>query len=198
MEIFNDFLTAFVPLFVAIDAVGMVGVYISLTHGFTDTVKKRLVTEASLTALGISVVFLFFGKMIFRLLGITADDFRVAGGIVLLILAISDLLFSHYEKRRSGDQEVGIVPIGIPLIMGPAALTSILISTEAVGFLVTLVALLLNLFIAWIVFRNASWLVKILGAAGSKAIAKVMALFLAAIAVMMIRVGFSGFLETWR
>lgn len=194
METFDRFLSAFLPLFVAIDAIGMVGIYISLTSNFTESVKKRLVGEATLTALFVSVIFLFFGKMIFRLLGISPDDFRVAGGIILLILAISDILFSNHEKRRSSDTAVGIVPIGIPLIMGPAALTTILISTETVGFPLTLISLLLNLAIAWFVFRNANWFVRIMGEAGTKALAKVMALFLAAIAVMMIRVGVTGFL----
>lgn len=195
MEIFDRFLSAFLPLFVAIDAIGMVGIYISLTSDFTESVKRRLVTEATLTALFVSVIFLFFGKMIFRLLGISPDDFRVAGGIILLILAISDILFSNHEKRRGTDSAVGIVPIGIPLIMGPAALTTILISTETVGFPLTLISLLLNLVIAWFVFRNANWFVRMMGEAGTKALAKVMALFLAAIAVMMIRVGIIGFLE---
>lgn len=195
METFDRFLSAFLPLFVAIDAIGMVGIYISLTSDFTESVKKRLVTEATLTALFVSVIFLFFGKMIFRLLGISPDDFRVAGGIILLILAISDILFSNHEKRRSSDTAVGIVPIGIPLIMGPAALTTILISTETLGFPLTLISLLLNLAIAWFVFRNANWFVRMIGEAGTKALAKVMALFLAAIAVMMIRVGITGFLE---
>ena len=195
METFDKFLSAFLPLFVAIDAIGMVGIYISLTSDFTESVKKRLVTEATLTALFVSVIFLFFGKMIFRLLGISPDDFRVAGGIILLILAISDILFSNHEKRRSTDTAVGIVPIGIPLIMGPAALTTILISTETLGFPLTLISLLLNLAIAWFVFRNANWFVRMIGEAGTKALAKVMALFLAAIAVMMIRVGITGFLE---
>lgn len=195
MEIFDRFLSAFLPLFVAIDAIGMVGIYISLTSDFTESVKRRLVTEATLTALFVSVIFLFFGKMIFRLLGISPDDFRVAGGIILLILAISDILFSNHEKRRGTDSAVGIVPIGIPLIMGPAALTTILISTETVGFPLTLISLLLNLVIAWFVFRHANWFVRMMGEAGTKALAKVMALFLAAIAVMMIRVGIIGFLE---
>lgn len=197
VEYLDKFVSAFVPLFVAIDALGMVGIFLSLTHGFTESVKKRLVTEATVTALGVSIIFLFFGKMIFRLLGIDANDFRIAGGIVLLILAISDLLFSDHESRRNPDPHVGVVPIGIPLIMGPAALTTILITTESLGFGVTLISLLLNLSITWLVFRYANWIGGLMGEAGTKAVAKVMALFLAAIAVMMIRVGLSGFLASW-
>jgi len=192
LKFIHKFTDAFVPLFVAIDAVGMVAVYIALTQGLTNTVKKRLVSEATLTALAISVVFLIFGKVIFRTLGITDNDFRIAGGLVLLILAIVDLLFSQHESRRGGDESVGVVPIGIPLIMGPAALTTILISQESFGFWVTLTSLFVNLAIAWLVFRYADMMLKLVGRPGTRAIAKVMALFLAAIAVMMIRVGILG------
>jgi len=192
MDWMQKFIEAFVPLFVAIDAVGMVAIFLSLTEGMSPKVKKRLVTEATLTALAISAVFLAFGKAIFKLLGITDNDFRIAGGIVLLILAIVDLLFSQSEERRRPSESVGVVPIGIPLIMGPAALTTILISQEAYGFWITLASLLANLMIAWTVFRYADYFLRLVGAAGTKAVAKVMALFLAAIAVMMIRIGVQG------
>lgn len=194
-DFFDNFINAFVPLFVAIDAIGMVAVFLGLTEGLTIQVKRRLVTEATLTAFGISIVFLAFGKAIFQLLGITVHDFRVAGGLVLLILAIVDLLFSNFEKRRAPNESVGVVPIGIPLIMGPAALTTILISTDTVGFTITSISLVLNLFICWLVFRYADFFVRLMGKAGSRAVAKVMALFLAAIAVMMIRSGVEGFLS---
>lgn len=194
MEVIKDFLNSFVPLFVAIDAVGMVGVYLGLTEGQTATVKKRQVNEAVITATGIAIVFLAFGKAIFKVLGIEDNDFRIAGGLVLLILAIYDLLFSQ-EKRRGGEEtSVGVVPLGIPLIMGPAALTTILLSIENAGFAITVASLIANMVIVWIVFRYADVLAKFMGPAGSRAVAKVMALFLAAIAVMMIRVGIEGFL----
>lgn len=197
MDFINHFLGAFVPLFVAVDAIGMVGVYLGLTSGLTISVKKRLVTEATLTALGISLIFLAFGKMIFRLLGINENDFRVAGGLILLVLAIWDLLFSQQARRKEADTSVGVVPIGIPLIMGPAALTTIMLSVESSGFYATLLALILNLIIVWVIFRKADEIVKLMGDAGARAVAKVMALFLAAIAIMMIRVGIEGFISSF-
>jgi len=82
-----------------------------------------------------------------------------------------------------------VVPLGIPLIMGPAALTTIIILVRNFGYVPTIVSMALNLFIAWLVLVNARWLLKIMGDGGSKAFAKIASLFLAAIAVMMIRVG---------
>lgn len=194
-EWFEKFLLSFVPLFVAIDAIGVVGIYLSLTQNTTEDYRKKLLFEASLTALGVSIVFLFFGKVIFKLLGISENDFRIAGGLILLILAIMDVLFSDVERRRTPSDALGVVPIGIPLIMGPAALTTILVSSETVGWQITLVSLLINLLITWIVFRYAYSIVRLIGNGGAKAVAKVMALFLAAIGVMMIRVGVNGIIH---
>ena len=189
----NKFLVSFVPLFVAIDAVGIVGIFINLTARQSEAARKKLLTEATLTALGVSIIFLFFGKLIFKLLGISESDFRIAGGIILLILAILDVLFPDLERQKSTEGAgLGVVPIGIPLIMGPAALTTILVSSETLGWRMTLASLLVNLAITWVIFSFAPKIVSIIGTGGTKAVAKVMALFLAAIGVMMIRVGIAG------
>ena len=133
-------------------------------------------------------MFLISGKLILNFLGITIDDFRIAGGIILLILSINDILASS-ESRRKPSADIGIVPLGIPLIMGPAALTTIIILVHNFCYIPTIVSMILNFIIAWIVLANARWLLKIIGEGGSKAFAKISSLFLAAIAVMMIRVG---------
>lgn len=195
MSTFNELSQAFIPLFIAMDALGMVPVYLSLTQGMSATSRKKLITEAVLVCLVICVIFMAGGKFLFRFLGITENDFRIGGGIVLLILAIMDLLFSQQQRRKSDVSSVGIVPIGIPLIVGPAALTTILISVDAHGYLLTTASILLNLLFVWILYMNAHWTVKVMGDAGSKAFAKIASLFLAAIAVMMIRVGLTNFIK---
>jgi multiple antibiotic resistance protein len=195
MTPFENFLLAFIPLFVAMDVLGTLPLFIGLTEGITDKRRKRLVIEATLTALLISLVFLGSGKLLFSFLGITENDFRIAGGLVLLVLAINDLLFSSDTARKNPETTVGVVPIGIPLIMGPAALTTILILVDSYGTLWTITSIILNLIIVWIVFRNADRVLRIMGKAGSRAVAKVASLFLAAIAVMMIRVGITEILK---
>jgi len=192
LEILDAFLIVFIPLFVAIDVFGILPIFISWSDNISVSARKKVITEATLTALGISVIFLFAGTMIFNFLGITESDFRIAGGLLLLVLAIKDLALPQPEASRaieSGESTIGIVPLGIPLIMGPAALTTILISSKSHGNLYTLIALLVNLAIVWWVFQKSDWFLKFLSKSGSKAVAKVMALFLAAIAIMMIRVG---------
>ena len=188
LHILNDVIMAFIPLFVAIDVPGVVPSFLSLTQGMTLKAKRKLIIEATMTAGVVALVFLILGKVIFRFLGITENDFRIGGGIVLLVLSVSDLLFSREIKREEG-QSVGVVPIGIPLIMGPAALTSIIIIVDLYGYWISLVSLIVNLLIVWLTFRHSDFLIKVMGKSGSQAFAKVASLFMVAIAVMMIRVG---------
>lgn len=189
---FEIILLAFIPLLVAFDAVGIVPMYLGLTSGISDHEKKKLVLNATMTAFIICVLFLFIGNAVIKFLGITVNDFRIAGGLILLIISISDLLF--YESRIRGvkQEDIGVVPIGIPLIAGPAVLTTILISRDAFGIYVTVISLLINLIIMYLCLANAGFIKKIMGEAGSKAFAKVASLFLAAIAVMMIRTGLTN------
>jgi len=191
---YKIFILSFIPLFVAIDVLGLVPIFLSLTGKMNPKEKKKLITDATLTALAVSLVFLFGGRMIFNFLGITENDFRVGGGIVLLVLAIVDLLFTG-EKNRTPQTSVGVVPIGIPLIIGPAVLTTLLIVVDAYGYLAAVIALLANLFLVWLIFRNSNLIIRVMGEAGSKAFAKVAALFMAAIAIMMIRVGLTAMIS---
>ncbi|MCS7210311.1 MAG: MarC family protein [Chloroherpetonaceae bacterium] len=188
---FEAFLLTFIPLFVAIDAPGTLPLFIGLTQSLPEKVKRRLTVQAVLTALVISLIVMVAGKNIFAFLGITISDFRIAGGIILLFLAVQDLTTSDVDesKRPADPTSIGIVPIGIPLIIGPASLTTILISGEAHGWLMTALALALNLFIAFLLFYFSGNVEKLIGPNGAKAIAKIASLLLAAIAVMMIRVG---------
>ncbi len=182
------FLLSFIPLFVAIDIIGTVPIFLGYTHGIEGKKIRKLVLEALITAFIVANLFLISGNLILTFLGITIDDFRIAGGIILLILSITDIL-SSAESRRNPNTDIGIVPLGVPLIMGPAALTTIIILVNNYGYFATIISMALNLFIVGVILFNARWLIKLIGDGGAKAYAKLSSLFLAAIAVMMIRVG---------
>ena len=185
---FDDFLLSFIPLFVAIDIIGTAPIYLGLTEQFEKKEKRRLVVQAVITAFVLAMIFIATGKVILDFMGITLNDFRIGGGLVLLILSINDLVFASDESRKP-QGTIGIVPLGIPLIMGPAALTTILVLVNNNGILPTVLSVFINLIIVFFVLYYAEKLVDIIGESGAKAFAKVASLFLAAIAVMMIRVG---------
>ena len=182
------FLLSFIPLFVAIDIIGTTPIYLGFIHDISDKERKKLSLEALLTAFIIAIIFLVFGKLVLRFIGITIDDFRIAGGIILLIISVSDIVGTSTGRRNPGTN-IGVVPLGVPLIMGPAALTTIIILVDNFGYLPTILSMVLNFIIVGLVLSNARWLIRIIGEGGTRAFAKIASLFLAAIAVMMIRVG---------
>ena len=194
MNWLETFFLSFIPLFVAIDSFGVLPLFVGITEGMGAVARKKLTAQATVTAFAISVVFLVAGKLLFAFLGITESDFRVGGGVVLLVLAVSDLLFSPEEKRAPGSMP-GVVPIGIPLIMGPAALTTIIVLVHTYGYFWAVCSLLANLLIVWLLFSWASVVTRLMGHAGSRAFAKVAALFLTGFAVMMIRSGVQAMLR---
>lgn len=126
-------------------------------------------------------------------MGISVSDFQIAGGILLFIIAIVDLIFS--EKTRTFPKEtMGIVPIGIPLIVSPAVLTLLLILIHTYGYISTLLCLILNLVVVWLVFSQSNRIMRLMKEGGAKGIGKVFSLLLAAFAMMMIRKGLEGWL----
>lgn len=184
----RNILLAFIPVFVAVDAIGVLPIFVSLTRGVSKKEKATIIIQSIITALCVATGFIFLGKAVFRLLGITVGDFMIAGGVVLFCIAIMDILNSE-KRRRIPSKELGAVPIGTPLIVGPAVLTTSLIIIAEYGLLAILISILFNVLLAGVIFSFSHILIKTLGEAGSKALSKVMALLLAAIAVMMIRKG---------
>lgn len=189
------FLLCFIPLFIAIDPLGVMPIFLGLTRGITRPQRERILFQSVLTALLISLIFLLAGPEIFRLLGIGLADFQIAGGILLLIIAIMDLVHPVKEQRQPF-QGIGIVPIGIPLIMGPAALTTLMMLANLYLFYWVAGALILNLMILTTAFYFAGHIENVVGINGMRAFSKIISLFLAAIAVMFIRVGLKTILQS--
>lgn len=184
----RNILLAFVPLFVAVDALGVLPIFVTLTHGLSIKKKRTVIYQSILTALCLAVSFIFLGKAVFKFLGITIGDFMIAGGAILFCIAIIDIL-NPGKEHRFPSKELGAVPLGTPLIVGPAVLTTSLMIVPEYGLGATLISVSLNVLLAGFVFYCSEVLIKILGKAGSKALSKVMALLLAAIAIMMVRKG---------
>jgi len=184
----KEFLLCFIPILVAMDAIGILPMFMGFTEHLKKREKHKIITQSIITAFLIGIVFLFLGQWIFKILGVNVADFKIAGGLVLLTISLRDLL--QYEKaRRLSAETMGAVPIGTPLITGPAVLTTIIILLDTHGIYLTITAFLANLAVVWITFLFADAISRFLGKAGSKAISKIAHLLLAAIAVMMMRKG---------
>ncbi|MEP9409842.1 MAG: MarC family protein [Candidatus Brocadia sp.] len=189
IEHWHNFLLAFIPLFIAIDVVGILPIFISLVEGIERPQKIKTINQSVITALSVSIGFLAIGKFVFSALGIEIYDFKMAGGLLLLVFSIHDLLFAEKGKRAI-TSTIGVVPLGIPLVVGPAVLTTIVVTVDTYGYIPTVTSLVINLIIVWVVFLKSDFIYKLMGDGGARAFAKVASLLLAAIAVMMIRRGF--------
>lgn len=190
---FKDILLAFIPIFVAVDAIGVLPIFISLTEEVKQQQRIKIIAQSMLTAVCVAVAFIFLGKAVFKALGITIGDFMVAGGAILFCLAITDII-NPMKRRRMPAEELGAVPLGTPLIVGPAVLTTSMIIISEYGLTATLISVVVNIMLAGIIFSGAEAVMKVLGEAGTKVLSKIMSLLLAAIAVMLIRKGMAGLL----
>ena len=187
-DLAEKFFVAFIPVFVAIDPIGLVALFMGLGPSASPQQRKHQAFLGIFTGLGVAIGFIFLGKIIFSALGITVADFQIAGGLILLILATRELV-TFGPPDRGGADEFGIVPLGMPLIAGPALLTALLILIDTVGIVFTLVSLLVNLAIVAIALCNADRFSRWMGKQGLRGISKIIALLLAAIAVSLIRRG---------
>lgn len=196
------FLEFFIPLCVAIDPFGLAPLFVSITQHMSAAQKRQVIFEAAGTAFVICLGFMFLGRAIFHYLGITEADFRIAGGILLLVLAVMDLLRPGKPAVEASEM-IGIVPLAMPLIAGPAALTTVLVlashrgsSTYSYGM--TALSLAVNLLLLMVILLTFTRLSGRLSLNAMLAFSKLVMVLLAAIAVNFIRTGIMELLQSGR
>ncbi len=193
----REFMLCFVPLFVAVDAIGVLPFFLSLTDGMPADRLKKVVVQSVITAATVALVFLVFGPVLLRFMGITVADFMIAGGILLFAISLNDLLTGGKRRQLLDAGSLGAVPIGVPLITGPGVLTTCLLLVGIHGRTFTAAAVIVNITLAGVIFAFSGPIARVMGQTGSKTISKVASLLLAAIAVMLIRKGVAEILKTF-
>jgi multiple antibiotic resistance protein len=181
----QDFAFTFVPLFIVIDALGTLPYVISLSEDMTSPQRRRMVHLATITAVVVGLVFLFLGRFILDLLGISVGAFAIAGGIILLVFAVQYMTTGHMVKVIK-EEMVAVVPIGTPLTAGPATITTLLLLATQYPLYIVLISFALNMLITWVIFLGGEWVARFLGRGGLRAVSRVFSLLLAAIAVNMV------------
>jgi multiple antibiotic resistance protein len=191
MSFGKELALSFVPLFVAIDAMGNVPIVISLTEDMTIVQRARVVNIALVTAAAMGLAFLFAGKYILEFLDISVPHFAIAGGTILLALSVRDIVTGKMMEMPLKQELVAIVPIGTPLTVGPATLTTLLLLNQDYKLGVVLLAFALNMVATWLILVSGNRIAGFLGQGGLRAFSKVASLLLAAIAVRMMVKGFT-------
>ncbi len=190
----KSFWLCFVPLFVAVNAFGVLPLFINLTEGIEPQKIRRVVFQSMITALIVALAFIALGTIILNLLGITIADFMIAGGTLLFIISIREIISTDKSPYPIDLDSMGAVPIGVPLITGPAVLTTSMLLINEHTLVITSLAIIINILIAGGIFLCAPLINRVLGKTGSKTISKITSLLLAAIAVMIIRRGIAVFI----
>lgn len=191
---------SFVALFVIVDTVGVVPIFISLLMNYREEDKQAMIRMAVRVATIALIVLTLAGNLIFQLLGIDMYSFRIAGGIILLIISI-EMLFGRRTRTGTSDslevekEDIAVTPMAIPLLAGPGAITTGIILFEEAGTVSNKIMLLINIFLVFLisyeVFKRLDVVYRALGRVGTKVVTRIMGLMLSAISVQFIISGIS-------
>lgn len=217
----TDLVSVFVALFAITNVLPVLPVALSILEGVPQPERSLVTRRALLTVLAVGTAITLAGSTMLRWWGLTTDDLRLAGGVVLLVFAIHDLLFSRIERKTrakeldasiddelartatnaagrervstrsesDAEQELAVVPLGVPILLGPAGMTALLVFGQTRGVLPTLAAFLANFAINAALLFHAGFVRRVFGRAVVRATGKVMSLVLAALAISMLRRG---------
>jgi len=178
----------FVPIFAAVDPIGLVPVLVGLTDGLDSKRVHKIVIESTITAAVVAMGFVLLGEWLLGALGINVADIQIAGGALLFIIAMRNL-FGGETVSDEERKQLGAVPIGVPLIAGPGLLTTCIVLTQEHGQPVTALAVITVLLITGTMLYFARNVLRLLGRPGARTASKLAAMLLAAIAVMLLRKG---------
>jgi len=186
----ESFVLTFVPLFIVLDALGTLPFVLAFSEDMSIGLRRRTIHVAVFTAGAVGLAFLFFGRFILDVLDIDIGSFAIAGGVILLALSIKYLTTGRWVEIVK-EEMVAVVPIGTPLLAGPATITTLLLLDTQFPLYMVLVSFILNIVISWAIFLLGSYITKFLGKGGLHAVSNIFNLLLAAIAVSMVIKGLS-------
>ena len=190
MDFWNEYVRFFTALFVILDPFAVIPIFLTLTVGYTQVERARIVLRAALTVASVLLVSAVFGEAILTGLGTSLASFRVGGGLILVLMA---LVMLHGQSNREAidltDRDaIAIVPLAIPLMAGPGAISTVIIETHRVGmhsghiFIVMAIIVLVS-FILWVMLRMAEPIGRIFGKMGMSIMNRILGLILVAIGI---------------
>ncbi|MCY1125505.1 MarC family protein [Frigidibacter sp. RF13] len=196
------YLTTFVTLFVIVDPIALVPLFIALTRGMDRAHRRTLALRACLIAAFLLAVFGLVGNKLLQVTGISMPAFRISGGLLLFITAL-DMLFERRTQRREGQQadpnhDPSVFPLATPLIAGPGAFTTMILlinNTPATGVphtLAILTIMALVIVVTFLLFEMASLIEKLLGRTGIIVVTRLLGMLLAALSVQFVLDGIKG------
>ena len=192
----TDFLRAVLSLIIVVDPLGNIPIFLGITSDLTPKQRKKAFNVAVLTGFTLLILFASAGNWVLKIFNIELYSFRIAGGALLLFIALDLLIKTKFEARgySHAPEEAGAVPLGVPLLVGPGAITTVIIILESSGFVIALMSVVVVAILTWLILRFVDPIHGALGEVGSMVVSKIMAMLLAAIAVQYILEGIREYL----
>lgn len=191
MDMLLQIFLSFITIFIIMDPFASIPPFLAGTRKCKDKEVADLANKAIIIAGAVALVFMFFGNMLLEALGITLLDFKVAGGIVLVLLGLENVMsftISNVKDKKEGLESVAVL-IGTPLLTGPGLITTLIVLMDINGVITTIISLLLALIASWIVLRNAVHIRNMLGDRAISIISKIIGLLLIALGISFIKSG---------
>lgn len=179
-------------LLIVLDPLGLLPIVVALTRQLSPAGRQSVVTQAVLTAFVLLMFFTLAGTGILSLFRVTINDLQIAGGILLLVMALSLVLSGRMSSEATPTSSASFVPLASPLLVGPGAITAAVVLVATNGLLIASLAVVIAFFVTWLVLRSITTIYRLVGESGSDVIARIMGILLAAIAVQYIREGILG------
>ena len=182
-------LTPYLMLFVVLDPVGILPYYQAVVSRVPERDRSVVLSRALAFAFAMLVAFALIGDLLFRLLGVTIADFKIAAGVILAIYAIAAIFEVHIGSPKGEPAQLAIFPLATPLLAGPGSISTVIYIKYVYGLATALAATTVNIILAYPILASASVLLRVLGRHGALFIDKFMSLILAGFAVSLIREG---------
>jgi len=185
------FFQAFTTLFAIFDPIGTLPIFSSITGNLSAEVRNRIIRTSCLVSLGILLVFSFGGIYLFQLLGTTLSDFKIFGGLILIIFAIRYVLGRDSSKFLPGENDdIAVFPLATPLLAGPGSISiALILVNPPFGPLTAVTVIIMNVLIAWLILRYGLRLYALLGKQGTSVISRIMGLIIGSFALSLLRTG---------
>jgi multiple antibiotic resistance protein len=180
----------FVTLFVIMDPIGTIPVFLALTGGRSEAAMRRAAWQAVAVSFGVIVAFAFFGQQILAYLNISLPALQLAGGLLLLLIALQLLTGQEQEATAGANTNVALVPLGTPMMAGPGAIVATMVFSDSVDGEATFLAVALGLLLVhltlWFSMRFSLPILKLIRESGVLLVSRIAGLLLSAIAVQLV------------
>jgi len=187
---------AVIALFIVVDPFGNIPIFIGLTERTDSQQRKRIFHSATLIGFILLLVFTLIGQQILAFFNISLYSFMIAGGVLLLIIAVKLIIEGEWKVPTGSLEKLSSVPIAVPLLVGPGAMTTTMLNFQEFGIIITVAAVAIVFLIVWLVLKLIDPIHRFMGKTGAAIITRVMALLIAAIAVQYIINGITYYVPT--